>query len=82
MALTLNGTTSWPDAKALARFGETRIMGTPSKLRQILERVADAMAETATELQSYMKDHGDFAEVGKAMLQEWETGRRMSLGGV
>jgi hypothetical protein len=57
-------------------------MRTPSKVRQILERVADAMAKTATELQSYMKEHRDFAEVGKAMLQEWETGRRISLGGV
>src|SRR5207249_2746610 len=79
MALTLNGTTAWPDSKALARFGETRMMGTPSQVRQVLGRVAEAMDATATELRSYIKEHRDFSEVGKAMLQEWENGRRTSL---
>ena len=77
MALTLNGTTEWPDGKALARLGETRMMGTPSKVRQLLGRVSDAVAETAADVRIYMEQHPDFAEVGTRMLQEWEAGRRL-----
>src|ERR1041385_7465361 len=32
MALTLNGTTKWPDAKALRMLGETRMQGSPSRV--------------------------------------------------
>src|SRR4029077_14845990 len=39
MALTLNGTTRWPSGKELRRLGETRMAGTPSKIKQILERI-------------------------------------------
>src|SRR5580700_3734152 len=39
MALTLNGTTKWATAKELQRLGETRMGGTPSRVRQILERI-------------------------------------------
>src|SRR6185437_2981757 len=41
LALTLNGTTLWPDNRALRRLGETRINSTPAKVRQIFERVSD-----------------------------------------
>src|ERR1700677_2421284 len=36
MALTLNGSTKWPSARELQRLGETRMSGTPTKVRQIL----------------------------------------------
>ena len=39
LALTLNGTTKWPSAKDLRRFGETRMGGAPAKVREILERI-------------------------------------------
>ena len=39
MALTLNGTTRWPSAKELQRLGETRMGGTPFRVKQILERI-------------------------------------------
>lgn len=79
MALTLNGTTEWPSAKDLRRLGERRLAGTPAKVRQILERIADAMTETSVEVRSYMQDHSAFAEIGDRMLQEWENGREFSL---
>src|SRR6202795_3643868 len=44
MALTLNGTTKWPSGKELRRLGETRMAGTPSKIKQILERIGNAMS--------------------------------------
>ncbi len=82
MALTLNGTPQWPARKELSRLGETRMTGTPAQIKQIFERVADALSETAVELRSYMKEHPDFAEIGDRMLQEWDQGRELSLQAV
>jgi serine/threonine-protein kinase HipA len=79
MALTLNGSTQWPSAKDLRKLGETRMSGTPSKVRQILERVADALSHTATDMRAYIKEHAEFEEIGDRMLQEWEKGREVSL---
>lgn len=79
MALTLNGTTKWPSGKELRRLGETRMAGTPSKVKQILERIGDAMSHTTPEIRSYIKQHSDFADVGERMLQEWEKGAALSL---
>jgi serine/threonine-protein kinase HipA len=74
LALTLNGSTTWPTAKELRKFGETRAGGTPAKIRQILERIAEAIQETTREVQSYTKEHPQFAEIGQRMLQEWVGG--------
>jgi serine/threonine-protein kinase HipA len=79
LALTLNGTTQWPNNKALRLLGETRMHGTPAKVREILERISDAMSQTAVDLQSYVKSHPDFTDVGQRMLREWTSGRQLSL---
>ncbi|MBL8292799.1 MAG: HipA domain-containing protein [Bryobacterales bacterium] len=81
MALTLNGSTRWPTAKELRKLGETRAGGTPAKIRQILERIAEAIQETAREAHPYTRDHPRFAEIGQRMLQEWENGLNDSLRG-
>jgi serine/threonine-protein kinase HipA len=80
MALTLNGTTKWPSAKQLRRLGETRMAGTPSKVREILERIHEAISQTTSEIRSYVKHHRDFADIGERMLQEWAKGSVLSLG--
>jgi serine/threonine-protein kinase HipA len=79
MALTLNGTTKWASAKELQRLGETRMGGTPARVREILERIADAIADTSKELRAYIKNHPNFKEIGERMLQEWEQGVAVSL---
>ncbi len=79
MALTLNGTTKWASTKELQRLGETRMGNTPARVRQILERIEAAIADTSKELQAYMKAHGDFIEIGNRMLQQWEQGVSLSL---
>jgi serine/threonine-protein kinase HipA len=81
MALTLNGTTKWPTAKELRRLGETRMSGTPAKVKHILERIDEAMSQTTTEVRSYIKQHPDFAEIGSRMVQEWESGAALTLRG-
>src|SRR6266403_2341573 len=79
LALTLNGATRWPDSKVLRRLGETRMSGTPAKVRQILERISDALSQTEIDLRSYTKEHAEFKDVGERMLQVWEKGRQLSL---
>lgn len=79
LALTLNGSTAWPAAKVLQRLGETRAGLTPAKVRQVLERIAEAIARTRRAVASYSKKHPEFAEIGKRMLTEWEDGVKTSL---
>jgi serine/threonine-protein kinase HipA len=79
MALTLNGTTKWASTKELQRLGETRMGGTPSRVRHILERIEAAIADTSKDLQAYIKAHAEFMEIGNRMLQEWEQGVALSL---
>jgi serine/threonine-protein kinase HipA len=81
LALTLNGSTTWPTAKELRKLGETRSGGRPARIGQMLERIAEAIEETRGEVRSYMKDHPEFAEIGQRMLQEWENGVNTSLRG-
>jgi serine/threonine-protein kinase HipA len=80
MALTLNGTTRWPTAKELQRLGETRTGGTPAQIRNILERIAEAIRDTSAEVRVYIRENPDFADIGERMLQEWEIGVDVSLG--
>jgi serine/threonine-protein kinase HipA len=79
MALTLNGTTKWASAKELQRLGATRMGSTPAHVREILERINAAIADTSNELRAYIKDHSDFEDIGNRMLQEWEQGVGLSL---
>jgi serine/threonine-protein kinase HipA len=71
MALTLNGSAQWPTAKELQRLGETRAGGTPSQIRNILDRIAEAIHSTSADVRVYMKEHPDFADIGGRMLREW-----------
>ena len=79
LALTLNGSTQWPDSKALRRLGETRMTAAPAKVRQILERISDALSQTEVDVRAYMKEHSEFRDVGARMLQEWQKGQEVSL---
>jgi serine/threonine-protein kinase HipA len=79
LALTLNGTTAWPEGKVLRRLGETRMSGSPAKVREIFDRISDALSKTTADVRSYVKEHPDFDEIGGRMLEEWDKGRRHSL---
>ena len=79
LALTLNGSTKWASTKELQRLGETRMGGTPSRVRQILERIEAAIVDTSKELHAYTKAHVEFVEIGNRMLQQWEEGVALSL---
>jgi serine/threonine-protein kinase HipA len=79
LALTLNGATKWPSPKELQRLGETRMRGSPARVRGILERVADSIATTSTSWRSYINDHQEFEDIGGRALQQWKQGIAASL---
>jgi len=79
LALAFNGTTKWPSAKDLRKFGETRTGATPARVRSTLERIHEAIQDTAKEVRLYSKQHPEFKELGQRMLQEWEKGSATSL---
>src|SRR5690348_16638310 len=79
MALTLNGATKWPGAKELRRLGETRMGGSPARVREIMERIADAMAITSREVKTYIKTHPEFEDIGTRMIEQWEQAVATSL---
>ena len=79
MALTMNGSTRWASTKELRRLGETRLGATPARVREILTRVAEAIASTFAEVRSHQKQHPEFEQIGNRMLEEWEKGIALSL---
>ena len=78
MALTLNGSTAWPNRKELFHLAQTRSDLSQKKAEVILEETADGMASVAPSLRQYFTSSDN--EVGKRMLDAWETGIRHSLG--
>lgn len=78
MALTFEGSTTWPDQRKLLLLGQTRADLTQSQARTVLEDVADALASVAPALRSYFHDKPH--EVGNRMIAAWEAGIHDSLG--
>jgi len=79
MALTLNGSTNWPTAKELQRLGETQMGGSPARIREILQRVTNAIEAVAMQIHPYINEHPEFEDVGNRMLAQWEHGITTSL---
>jgi serine/threonine-protein kinase HipA len=74
MALTLNGSTEWPNARDLTRFAEGRSLASPKRITAILEQVCAGIAQTASLIRTAMKNTRQFEGVGERMLSEWEAG--------
>ena len=55
MALTLNGSTEWPNGKDLIEFAEGRSLASPRQLRAILQQTCDALSDTASLVKTSMK---------------------------
>jgi serine/threonine-protein kinase HipA len=79
LALTLNGTTKWPSTRELQRLGETRMGGSPARIREILEHIDGAIVATTQEVRAYIRNHPAFAAIGNRMLEQWEQGAAQSL---
>lgn len=78
MALTLDGSTRWPDRKRLIELAKVRCELAPRQAEEHLEAVADAMASIVPDVKRYFSDREH--EVGQRMIAAWETGIKESLG--
>lgn len=81
MALTLEGSTRWPNAKLLTKVGLLRCGLAPREVAAILERVATALDEASEEMRRYARDNPAFRDVAERMAAAWEEGISHSLLG-
>jgi serine/threonine-protein kinase HipA len=74
LALTLDGTKRWPDAKRLVRFGMQRCQLTAPAAKAIVAEVAEAVAEVSRELGSLTEIDPQAEEVADRMRTAWADG--------
>jgi len=74
LALTLDGSKSFPKSKKLVNFAKLQCNLQPARTAAILEEVAEAVVKTMTDLRQHIKDHPGFENVGEAMIREWNDG--------
>jgi serine/threonine-protein kinase HipA len=79
MALTLNGSTLWPDKRALVVLAQSRCDIATKEIGQILEQTADALCDVMADVKRYFSEAAAHPEIGDRMLNAWETGIAMSL---
>ena len=78
MALTLNGTTRWPDARRLIELGQVRANLSKKDIEGILEATADALSDTLGKMKRYFHK-SEFPETGQRIAAAWEEGIRETL---
>lgn len=78
MALTLNGTTRWPDARKLTELGQVRANLSKKDIEGILEATADALSDTLGKMGRYFRKSA-FPEIGKRIAAAWEAGIKETL---
>ncbi|MGC2602250.1 MAG: HipA domain-containing protein, partial [Rhodomicrobium sp.] len=78
MALTLNGTTRWPDARKLIELGQVRANLPKKDIEGILEATADALSDTLGKMKRYFRK-SEFPETGQRIAAAWEEGIRETL---
>lgn len=74
MALTLNGSTGWPNRKALTLLGQQRCGLDLSRVNEVFERVAVAVSETSIELEREAGRYPGFGKIAEKMLASWRAG--------
>lgn len=79
LALLLGGSKAWPKYKALMRFGRTACNLTEGRCNELLQQVVHGMRTAMAEMLEHCRTHQSFAEVGTAMIEQWESGIERSL---
>ena len=80
MALTLNGSTNWPDRKTLTLLGQTRCDLSSQTIKRVLDETADALSKIAPDVVTYFKNTATHRDIGDRLLAAWDTGIQHSLG--
>lgn len=73
-ALHLAGTKKWWPAKVLERFALQSLSLPLQKSAQIIDRVAEALIDTARLIPPYIVEHPEFGDIGGRMLAIWREG--------
>jgi len=73
-ALSLAGTKKWWPRKMIERFALAHLFLSVGTIRDIVERVADAVMETQKLIPKYCKNLPEFREVGERMIAIWNEG--------
>jgi serine/threonine-protein kinase HipA len=72
--ISLMGRKTWMPGKTLATF-ITSTFGIPQReQKEIVERISDAVADTAPSVRDWMKKLPGFKDIGKRMLATWAVG--------
>jgi serine/threonine-protein kinase HipA len=71
-ALSLAGTKKWWPRKIIERYAVTHLFLTVGAIRNIVERIADAVMETQKMISEYCNDVPEFREVGERMIAIWK----------
>lgn len=74
LALTLDGTKRWPDAKRLVRFGRQRCQLTEAAAKTIVAEVLDGVAEVARELETLPDLDPQAKDTADRMRNAWSEG--------
>lgn len=80
MALTLDGTSSWPNAKQLTKLGTLRCGLTPKEAKTVFDQVAGGITDAMAGMRRYAADNLDFSEIAARMEAQWTLGLQQSLG--
>lgn len=79
MALTIDGSTKWPDREKLITLGR-RLGLSPTGAGDLIDQVAEAIDLSRGEIRSYMNDRPSFKEIGERMLSAWDDGLQQIAG--
>ena len=74
LALTLDGTKRWPDAKRLVKFGIRHCGLTSLAAKSTLSEVAEAVASISKDLAKFSDLDPDAHETPSSMKSSWEQG--------
>jgi 2-oxo-4-hydroxy-4-carboxy--5-ureidoimidazoline (OHCU) decarboxylase len=74
----LEGSKKWPNAKAITKLGQIRAGLSGPEIKEIFERIADAISETRPELSRYFINANP--DIGQKIAAAWEDGMSQSLG--
>ena len=74
MALTMDGTKRWPDAKRLEKFGIRRCQLTPAAAKAILAEVTEAVASALPTLKQFGELDTQAGEIPERMRLAWIEG--------
>jgi serine/threonine-protein kinase HipA len=74
LALMLDGTKRWPDAKRLVRFARQRCLLTEKAAREIMAEVVEAVAQVSHDLKDLTELDPGAGEVADRMHAAWSEG--------